>query len=275
MKFIAAAAALAAVALLISPVPQTTANASPYFWLPWASGDSRDVTQGNNQGTHTGVTKYAWDFDASGNNWLVRAARGGVVEAVQDGFTESQGGCASQYSDYTNYVKIDTEDGYETLYAHLQYGSVSGKVSVGQPVTLYTPIGNSDSTGYVCGGNPDHLHYQVQTPCSGAFCTSVSSSFLDPDVLQQRPDGIPRTNDTVVSGNHYPGPCDFNGIGYEGLATGVTWEGVNGETQAGAISAIYGATGGLTASGDQFLHQDTNPTWVDSNAEDDHVGGPP
>jgi hypothetical protein len=82
---------------------------------------------------------------------------------------------------------------------------VSGKVGVSQSVSLYAQVGNTDSTGYVCGTNPDHLHYSVQTPCSGTFCTSVSSSFLDPDVLRQHPDGIPRTNDSVISANHAPG----------------------------------------------------------------------
>jgi murein DD-endopeptidase MepM/ murein hydrolase activator NlpD len=194
---------VAGAALLIPPAPQAAANALPYHWLPWTRDESRVVTQGNNQGpSHTGNLKYAWDFAAGVNNWLVRAARGGVVAAYVDG--NSTGGCARRFNKYTNYVNIDTGDGYETLYAHLQYGSAGSKVSVGQRVFAYTPIGNTDSTGYVCGTNPDHLHYQVETPCSGIFCTSVSSSFLDPDVLQQRPDGIPRKDDTPVSGNHIP-----------------------------------------------------------------------
>ncbi|MDO8612551.1 MAG: M23 family metallopeptidase [Dehalococcoidia bacterium] len=215
MRHIAIAVALISAALLISPASEVSANALPYYRLPWTGDESRLVVQGNNQGTHTGAQTYAWDFDATVNNWLVRAARGGIVVAYVD--SHNTGGCGQQFNIYTNYVKIDTVDGYQSLYAHLQFASVRNKISVSQPVVSYTPIGNTDSTGHVCGANPDHLHYAVQNPCSGAFCTSVSSSFLDPDVLRQNADGIPRTNQSVISGNH------AKGTDTPGVWRGGTW----------------------------------------------------
>jgi hypothetical protein len=62
--------------------------------------------------------------------------------------------------------------------------------------------------------------------------------------------------------------CDFDG-GWEDLAVGVTWESFpNGKSYAGAIAAIYGTSpGGLASSGNQFLHQDTNPAGSDSTVE--------
>ena len=224
------------------------ANSLPYYWLPWTYGGSRKVEQGNNEyPSHKGNCTYAWDFSATVNNWLVRAARGGVVSAVKD--NSSIGGCSRDYDGYENYVKIDTGDGYETLYAHLQYASVGGKITEGEVITAYEPIGNTDNTGYSCG---DHLHYQVQTPCSGSFCTSVSSSFLDPDVLRQNPDGIPRTPQSVISGNHAKGT---DGIGfYKGNGEWHLRNALTGNGGSNYITVFGGHSGDIPVTGDWDGH---------------------
>jgi murein DD-endopeptidase MepM/ murein hydrolase activator NlpD len=143
-------AVAAVVALLWVPVQAQATNSLPYSWLPWQGGISQTVTQGNNQGTHTGLEQYAWDF---GGSWNVLASRGGVVSMVKS--DSSTGACNPQYANYANYVVVNTGDTYQTLYLHLAYQSVP--VVSNQRVGAYTQLGTSDSTGYVCGA---HLHYQ-------------------------------------------------------------------------------------------------------------------
>ncbi len=50
---------------------------------------------------------------------------------------------------------------------------------------------------------------------------------------------------------------DFDGDGYADLAVGSPFEGVNGRKAAGAVNVIYGGPAGLSASGNQFWHQDS------------------
>jgi FG-GAP repeat len=55
------------------------------------------------------------------------------------------------------------------------------------------------------------------------------------------------------------------------LAVGVRREGVSGLAEAGAANVLYGASGGLSATGNQFWHQ--NITGIADSAEaDDHFG---
>ena len=50
---------------------------------------------------------------------------------------------------------------------------------------------------------------------------------------------------------------DFDGDGRDDLAVGVPYEDVNWMADAGGVSVIYGAASGLTASDNQFWHQDS------------------
>ncbi len=51
---------------------------------------------------------------------------------------------------------------------------------------------------------------------------------------------------------------DFNGDGYDDLAIGAPGEAVGDLLEAGAVNILYGSANGLTAAGDQILHQDVN-----------------
>lgn len=73
----------------------------------------------------------------------VYASAGGKVTTVRDLGGQS----------YGKYVIITHNGGYQTLYAHLQ----SFSVSVGDAVTVRTPIGRVGSTG---GSTGPHLHYE-------------------------------------------------------------------------------------------------------------------
>jgi len=51
---------------------------------------------------------------------------------------------------------------------------------------------------------------------------------------------------------------DFNGDGRSDLAIGAPFEDVDGTADAGAVNVLYGSSSGLTATGDQFWHQDVS-----------------
>jgi hypothetical protein len=51
---------------------------------------------------------------------------------------------------------------------------------------------------------------------------------------------------------------DFDGDGYDDLAVGVSGEDVGSVESAGAVNVIYGSASGLTASGNQFWHQNSS-----------------
>lgn len=191
----------ASVIVIVFPVVAGAAPVAPYSWLPWQYGYAHRVSQGNGDGTHTNLDQYAWDFAGS---YVVRAARSGSVTSIKDdgrsGLPDS--GCGGQYAGHANFVKIYSgDDGKEALYLHLAYGSVSGRIALNQYVDRYAPIGVSDSTGWVCGpGDPAHLHYQVQYPCSIYDCQSVASSFLDASIPSGQ-NGVPVLNDNWSSYN--------------------------------------------------------------------------
>ena len=96
---------------------------------------------------HTGM-----DFVKSPSNldYIVAAAKGKVVAVRKDvrGYLKGS---------YGNYVKLQHADGFETLYAHLEYGSV--KVNVGDIVSEGQEIGYMGATGYAFGA---HLHFEVR-----------------------------------------------------------------------------------------------------------------
>jgi hypothetical protein len=67
------------------------------------------------------------------------------------------------------------------------------------------------------------------------------------------------------------GHGDFNGDGFDDLAVGAPLENVSGINAAGAVSIIYGSRRGLSASGNQFWHE--NVSGVDgAAANDDRFG---
>ena len=81
---------------------------------------------------------------------IIAAQKGKVVGVRKDvkGFVNGS---------YGNYVKLQHEDGYETLYAHLAYGSV--KLNVGDVVDAGEVLGSMGATGMAYGA---HLHFEVR-----------------------------------------------------------------------------------------------------------------
>lgn len=59
---------------------------------------------------------------------------------------------------------------------------------------------------------------------------------------------------------------DFNGDGFDDLAVGTPGEDIGSDVDAGAVNVIYGTSSGLSSSGDQIWHQDSDG--IDWRAED-------
>jgi len=142
--------------------------------LPWAANVSFYVTQGHNDGSHTGLGAWAWDFGLPYGT-AVHAAHLGTVRLVKGDSTV--GGCSSVYANDANFVIIDQGNGYESLYLHLS----SVTVAAGATVSRGDLIGYSGQSGWACGA---HLHFQIQlSPSNGGgtgfYNPSIHDVFYD------------------------------------------------------------------------------------------------
>jgi len=112
------------------------------------------LTQGwNGRFSHRGNMRYAIDFTMP-EGTDVRAARGGVVAQVKDGFR--RGAPDPRLLDAANEILIVHEDGTIGQYTHLRPGGA--KVRVGDRVQAGRIIGLSGNTGY---STRAHLHFAV------------------------------------------------------------------------------------------------------------------
>ena len=203
--------------LLAVGVPAPTAAASePVTYLPVGADTALTVAQGNGEPDfRSRDERFAFDFtatDGQPGRFEVAAARGGTIMSTRD---EVPGGRCQEPGDEArpacwhevDYVLIDHGDGTSGLYLHLRPGSVL--VRSGDVVTVGQPLAQAGASGWT---DRSGLQFQVQsTPVwdtrgePGWFMTeSQPVAFADADVLDQRPDGVPQTGDTVVSSN--PGP---------------------------------------------------------------------
>lgn len=126
----------------------------PYAWpLP---NDQGHIEQGfGGTSSHSDAENfYAIDIAADPGTTIL-AARGGMVMAVEDRFT--QGGEDPSLKTKANYVRILQDDGSMAVYAHLLPHSL--RVSPGQPVNAGQPLASVGQTGYASG---PHLHFAVQ-----------------------------------------------------------------------------------------------------------------
>lgn len=96
---------------------------------------------------HSGI-----DLGATSGS-LVYATKSGEITHV----TSNVPGYSSAQS-YGNYITIKHDDGSQTRYAHLLYGSIPNTIYVGARVTQGQIIGKVGSTGKSTG---PHLHYEI------------------------------------------------------------------------------------------------------------------
>jgi murein DD-endopeptidase MepM/ murein hydrolase activator NlpD len=147
---------------------------APFLYWPLPGG-YRNITCGF--GCYSGHGGIDVDTDTYPSLTPIHAAAHGWVEAVEKGKTD---GMNRNPSDgYANYIKIRHDNGYYTIYAHMQPNSA--RVSPGQEVWPGTPLGNASNSGMTCGNDPAnsgcygfrgsfyHLHFEVRS-CSTANC---------------------------------------------------------------------------------------------------------
>jgi hypothetical protein len=124
------------------------------YRLPYARGDSHEVSQGyNGEFTHKGHSQYAIDF-AMDEGTKIYAARDGVV--VKTKSDSNKGGPTKEFSSYGNYITIEHSDFTFATYYHLKRHGVA--VKVGDKIDKGDFIGYSGNTGYSSG---PHLHFAV------------------------------------------------------------------------------------------------------------------
>ena len=164
----------------------TAAAAQPPTYLPWQSGATYRVTQGNQGGYshNTTYTRYGWDFGMPAGTPVLAAAPGTVRRAVSGC---GNGGCNDGWG---NAVVVCYGDGTCSRYAHLSSVAVRSNQGVDQG-DLVGRVGN---TGRSSGA---HLHYQLEDGRQN----SRPSRFVEA--------GVPRTGDRVTSRN--PGGGTYHG----------------------------------------------------------------
>lgn len=133
-----------------------SAGAETLYRLPWADGLSFAFTQvpGGRITTHfTKATLHAIDI-AMPEGVPIVAARGGVVEALEDRYGASPEEEPLTYEG--NFVRVRHPEGTAASYAHLRYRGVA--VTAGETVITGQLLGYSGASGDV---EKAHLHFVV------------------------------------------------------------------------------------------------------------------
>ena len=125
------------------------------------------LSQGNNGITHRGRMAYAYDI-ATPIGTPLYAMRSGTVVGVRDKYPDTGGG-RSRSSKF-NYVWIEHDSGYRSVYIHLQqdFNSVLN-LQKGDKVEAGQMIGYTGNSGWSTG---PHLHIEVQKPKSAGRIVS-------------------------------------------------------------------------------------------------------
>ncbi|GLH97693.1 hypothetical protein Pa4123_29680 [Phytohabitans aurantiacus] len=121
---------------------------------------------------------------------------------------------------------------------------------------------NGDGYGDLAVGNPGEF---APTGADRAFGGAVwifyggaSGLNLDqPQHINQNVAGVPGDMESYDMFGHAVAAGDLNGDGRDDLAIGAYGDKVNGQPNAGSVTVLYGAAGGLATTGTQFLTQET------------------
>ena len=125
-------------------------------------------------------------------------------------------------------------------------------------------FGSSLATGDFNGDGRDDL--AVGAPGEDSFAGAVSVIYGSASGLAAAGNQIFRqgtggVEDTAEGGDQFGfslAACDFDGDGRDDLAVGVRFEDLASGFDHGAVNVLYGSPSGLTATGDQFWHQDSS-----------------
>ncbi len=167
----APAAGLAVLGAPAQPASDNTPRGPRIYNMPFPAGFSFTMCQGNNQGSHTGNGKYAWDF-CMPIGTPVTASRGGTVTMIRQDFTEH--GVGPAFADKNNYVVVDHGDGTSGLYMHLMHMGV--RVKVGQHVDTGQLLAYSGNTGW--SGGPHGVGTRIKIAFTRAMVHAILNALL-------------------------------------------------------------------------------------------------
>ena len=83
---------------------------------------------------------------------------------------------------------------------------------------------------------------------------AVTLDLANSRMITQNTDGISQTAEASDYFGWAVTTGDYNGDGYDDVVTGIPFEGISGQSEAGAIQVIYGSSGGLSTQ-DEVFHQ--------------------
>jgi len=133
-----------------------------------------------------------FDTMDAGSTPIVAAADGVVVETDDGNYDRCEASVdgidCDGYPMDANYVILEHEGGYRTLYWHMKTDSVA--VAVGDDVACGAPLGLVGSSGY---SSAPHLHFELQDP-AGATIDPYAGAYSQPEtwwVDQGDPEGLP------------------------------------------------------------------------------------
>ena len=156
---------------------------------------------------------------------------------------------------YSNGSSFSNSNDKEWHQARAEFGQTANNYdSYGEALA----VGDFDNNGYddlaigipgeTVNGKSDAGAVRILYGSSSRL-TSTGTDFLHQDVS-----GV---NGVVESGDQFGFALttgDFDGDGYDDLVVGNPFEDIGSTSNAGMINVLYGASGGITTSGDQSLH---------------------
>ncbi|MET8092518.1 hypothetical protein [Micromonospora sp. NPDC005220] len=148
----------------------------------------------------------------------------------------------------------------------------SGAVAFG--MALVAGDFNGDSYDDLAIGNPDEPDPRNKTHAGGVWVIPGSRNGLVVDSaihFNQDSPGVPDTPESFDQFGAALAAGDINGDGRDDLAIGAWGESIGSKASAGAVTVLFGAPAGLTATGAQHLHQDQAA--VPGSAEDNDQFG--
>lgn len=138
-------------------------NIPANYLFPWKKGNNYQITTLPGQGHHVGR---AFDFGMKKGDQIL-ASEKGLVLWVEDSF--GPGNCNKLLLAKVNVLVIQTEEGVNQNYLHLQKDSVKeAGIKIGDIVEQGQFIGRAGNSGYSCsnsGGDGVHLHIEWVHNC--------------------------------------------------------------------------------------------------------------
>ncbi|WP_299404070.1 M23 family metallopeptidase [Acaryochloris sp. IP29b_bin.148] len=150
------------------PLPRQVTINSPLQGFCHPLNGKGWLSQGIRGTTHQGRMEFAYDL-AIAVGAPVYAMRSGKVLAIRDRYPDTGGG--KEKATQFNYVWIEHDGGYKSIYVHLQQGFRDYvNLKAGDWVNAGQLIGFSGNSGW--SSNP-HLHIEVQRPSNKQHFTQT------------------------------------------------------------------------------------------------------